>query len=136
MKLEQLKPKKSFEPIVAYGSILPVNIKENDDRIHANINYSEILSKLIEEAGIHCKAHASDLFILWQHFLNDVSKQDKDGTVTEYFGFRELGVDHESFIKVKLENEDVYGKDHYASIFRLDCSIHKEVVTMKLYQLK
>lgn len=136
MKLEQLKPKKAFEPIVAYGSILPVNIKENDDRIHANINYSEILSKLIEEAGIHCKAHASDLFISWQHFLNDVSKQDKDGTVTEYFGFRELGVDHESFIKVKLENEDVYGKDHYASIFRLDCSIHKEVVTMKLYQLK
>ena len=65
-----------------------------------------------------------------------INRPNEDGTVTEYFGFRELGVDHESFIKVKLENEDVYGKDHYASIFRLDCSIHKEVVTMKLYQLK
>ena len=82
--MENLKPKKSFEPIEAYGTILPVNMKDTDDRIHANINYSEILSKLIDEAGIHCKAYASDLFISWQHFLNDVSKQDKDGTCLLY----------------------------------------------------
>lgn len=40
------------------------------------INYSSILTKLIQEAGRWCEHYASDLFITWKH---NIDKKLDDG---------------------------------------------------------
>ena len=86
------------------------------------VNYSRILTILIQEAGRVCADYASDLFISWESLLVEVEKKMKEKanfTLTTFFGFREQGVDGPLYITEKITNENVYG-DPYASIYRLD----------------
>lgn len=56
------------------------------------INYSAILTKLIQIAGRICVHYASDLFITWKTI--DKYLHDKNFTGGRFlFGFREMGVD-------------------------------------------
>lgn len=68
----------------------------------AEINMSSIYTKLIQEAGRFCDAYASDLIIE----IDSVRKaiecyESKDF----YFGFRDMGVDHNAFIECRSLNE-------------------------------
>lgn len=74
------------------------------------LNYSTILTVLIKEAA-QCEHYASDLFIDWQSvaaFIEDPTP----GTRTWLFGFRDMGVDGEMFVKARLESPGCYGNPY------------------------
>lgn len=86
------------------------------------INYSGILTKLIQEAGTVTANYASDLFISWECFLKEAEEKmvsQNDFEITTFFGFRENGVDGPEYITLKLSSPEVYGSP-YISIFRLN----------------
>lgn len=62
-----------------------------------NINYSDILSRLIFAAGRYCENYASDLFIIWKSLEKRLQNGNYRGE-SLILGFREMGVD---------KNEDV-----------------------------
>ena len=85
------------------------------------INWSSIITKLIQEAGRWCVYYASDLFVQLHPIVNAL----ENGTLrsrNEIFGFRESGVDHDSFIlsRYKTQNESCIASYYYRSIWRLD----------------
>ena len=99
-----------------------------------DINYSSILTKLIQECGRLCEAWASDLFITW----NGIEKKLKDKTMetsTYLFGIREMGVDHNDFILIKFNNDGYCGRYEYRKIYRLDVVVDEDLITMKLYEI-
>lgn len=87
-----------------------------------SVNTSSILTKLIQEAGRYCEAYASDLFIDWQTVEEMLSGEREFNTM--FFGFRENGVDGESFINSRMQN-DPWCKE-YRSIWRLDIEIAED----------
>lgn len=73
-----------------------------------NINYSSILTQLIQDAGRWCKFYASDLFIMWNCSIEKHMKDPTwEGGVYK-FGFRESGVDNDFQISRNLENVHYY----------------------------
>lgn len=71
------------------------------NRLEHFVNYSRILTILIQEAGRVCADYASDLFISWESLLDEAEKKMKekaDFTLTTFFGFREQGVDGPFYI--------------------------------------
>lgn len=105
------------------------------------VNYSSLLTRLIQEAGRWCRRYASDLFIDWEPIANGL----KDGSIesgTSLFGFREDGVDHNTFVKSRYENESMYGSasHEYRALWRLDVNVEKndygDKVYMKLYEIQ
>ncbi len=88
------------------------------------INYSGVLTKLIQEAGTVTANYASDLFISWEGLLKEAEKRmdsQNDFEITTFFGFRENGVDGPEYISIKLSSPEIYGSP-YISIFRLNMS--------------
>ncbi|MCC2255547.1 hypothetical protein LKD70_14175 [Ruminococcus sp. CLA-AA-H200] len=86
------------------------------------INYSSILTRLIQEAGTVTTSYASDLFISWESFLEEVEKKMAtmaDFEYTTFLGFRQRGVDGPEYIEARLSNPETYGNP-YLSIFQLD----------------
>ena len=96
------------------------------------INYSAILTRLIQEAGMVTTSYASDLFISWESFLEEVESSMKlcrDFTVTTFMGFRKHGVDGPEYIEARFFSPEIYGNP-YQSIFRLDLSATYHVYDM------
>ncbi|MCI9127425.1 MAG: hypothetical protein HFG28_09535 [Eubacterium sp.] len=90
-----------------------------------NINYSDILTFLIQKAGTICKYHASDLFISWSSLEKEMKEHGKEYAGGKYlFGFRESGVDHDTYILSRLNNYGVEGlaKD-VEELYMLEISI-------------
>ena len=96
-----------------------------------DINYSSILSRLIQEAGRFCENFASDLFIDWQSIELDLEKPDFSGGVY-LFGFRQSGVDHNTFVLSRYNSEGDYAKHNYRSLWRLDISVNDRDIKMEL----
>lgn len=95
-----------------------------------DVNYSTILTRLIQAAGRWCVNYASDLFIDWNGINNSLSDPDFQGGVY-LFGFRKMGVDGESYIISNAEN----GKnldDYYREILRLEITIEEDSCKMVL----
>lgn len=69
---------------------------------HQVVNYSSILTKLIQDAGRLCDIYASDLFIYWQR--NIVEPLEKGELVTQIYTieFRQNGV--EMYTEEEYEN--------------------------------
>ena len=92
------------------------------------INYSSILTKLIQEAGRWCEYYASDLFIIW----HNIDKNLDDGAMdTEQFvfGFRKDGVDHKEWYE--LHKNDV---GRYRAVWFLDVIVNDEKMEMVLHK--
>ena len=69
------------------------------------INLTTEFTMLIKEAA-NCNYYASDLL----YGIESINKAVEAGEeYTEYFGFRDMGVDHESFINSRLGNPGCYG---------------------------
>lgn len=132
MKLEDMKKKRGTKEITGEGQIKNFGTEEHPQRLCSNINYSSILSRLIVEAGKRCEAYASDLFISWESMLNDISKIEGNTNLTYYFGFRDMGVDHELFIQTRLDAPGTYGEKPFESIFRLDVKVDTEKNDLKM----
>lgn len=92
------------------------------------INYSSILTKLIQEAGRWCEYYASDLFVTW----HNIDKKLDDGTMdTEQFvfGFREDGVDHKEWYE--LHKNDT---GRYRAVWFLDVTVNDGKMEMVLHK--
>lgn len=58
-----------------------------------DVNYSDILTKLIQDAGRICDNYASDLFIHWRYKIIEKMKNNELTTNTYEIGFRQSGVE-------------------------------------------
>ena len=75
-----------------------------------NINYSDILSRLIFAAGRYCESYASDLFIIWQSLEERLKNPDYKGE-SLILGFRDMGIDkNETVVKNYNANYLYYRK--------------------------
>ena len=105
-----------------------------EGRTYNEINYSSILTKLIQECGRLCERYASDLFIDWQ----SIEDKLKDGTMETsvyLFGIREDGVDHAEFILSRYNN-DSYARYEYRKIYRLDVVVKGDTtIRMRLKEI-
>lgn len=85
------------------------------------INYSDIFTELIQAAGNLCERYASDLFYDLKAIEESVIKLEN---AVYYIGFRELGVDGNSFVKCRLES-DKYSLE-YRRLYRLEMYVEKD----------
>lgn len=91
------------------------------------INTSEILSQLIKDAGRYCEHYASDLFITWEYEVEDFLKKGCRESETIRFGFRNMGVDHETWIEI---NEMI--PEYYNVIRELKIEVENNSITMTM----
>lgn len=88
------------------------------------VNYSDILSFLIRQTGKICKKFASDLFIDWEN-VEKFLHSKKNGCERFVFGFRDYGVNHDSFVEPKINDPGTYGsiEANYDALYTLDVFI-------------
>lgn len=98
-----------------------------------DINYSSILSFLIQKAGEICKHYSSDLFITWNYIHDKLKDLHYKGDKI-LFGFREMGVDSNGFILSRCNNygiENMY--DEIKELYILDIKVDEDFyMTMQL----
>lgn len=111
MQIENLKVEKVID--TSFGNWSNSNPyywgKQNEGKF--SINLSSALSFLIKKAGAICEHYASDLFITWQSVEKSLTNPDLTEEVF-LFGFREMGVDSNSYVKMKFDNYN-YPLDEY-----------------------
>lgn len=100
-----------------------------------DVNASSILTKLIQDAGRFAESYASDLFILWESFMDTLKKLDKEICLTETafvtsFGIRRFGVDGNYYLMQRLA-ETVNGPGSYVGSY-----VHAEHVYRKIFFLE
>ena len=133
-----------FSKYSSYNSPIKTNGENTEFSDAIDINYSDILSRLIQEAGRYCEHYASDLFITWSR----IDQSLRDGSIesgVEMFGFREMGVDHTGFIFSRAENNHRTFEYEYRSIWKLEIEVEvdehywwhkaKKNVKMTLYRV-
>lgn len=88
------------------------------------INYSSILTRLIQEAGKHCNSYASDLFVSWELIVKEFKNIEYKGG-RYLFGFRDTGVDHDTYVINAFNNQNVLGdvKKRYKTLWILEINI-------------
>ena len=98
-----------------------------------DINYSDILTQLIQSCGKYCKAHASDLFIDWSAIVRELEKGE-DLYDTYIFGIRDYGVDHKFYYETRMTQPDLYGNPNYHEVWELEVNANKKEreITMTL----
>ena len=99
-----------------------------------NINYSSILTKLIQDAGRYCDAWASDLFIIWKYDVDNRLQNRDTQSFTIKFGFRDTGVDHDDSLEEYKTVEPNYKNNYYyyRKIDTLTVTIDDNKITMEL----
>jgi hypothetical protein len=100
-----------------------------------DINYSSILTKLIQECGRLCESYASDLFITWDGIAQKLKEKTMETSVY-LFGIREMGVDHNEFILNRYNNDGCYTKYEYRKIYRLNIIVEGDLIRMELYEIE
>ena len=93
------------------------------------INYSSILTRLIQEAGRWCESYASDLFVQWKYRIDQKLDNGTLYTDTFVFAFRDSGVDHEEWYE-NHKNEYNY----YRAVWFLDVVTDKGKIKMMLHK--
>lgn len=114
----------------AYGVGYIKNAKQ-----HQSINYSSILTKLIQDAGRLCDNYASDLFIDWQCEIVQPLEKGELKSKTYIIGFRQNGV--EIYTEEDRENKErVFEKDILKTlILNIECE-PPEYETDEAYEIK
>jgi len=135
---------KLFNPYGCNPQVFDAKGESTEFNQAIDINYSNILTRLIQEAGRYCEHYASDLFIDW----SSIDRTLRDGSIESYshlFGFREMGVDHNSFVFSRADNNHRNFDSEYRSLWRLDIEVEviqnywwhgdKKKVKMSLYRV-
>ena len=104
---------------------------------HWDINYSSILTRLIQSAGRFCLNYASDLWIDWNNIQNRLTGEIlyTDGVYEYLFAMRKQGVDHASYI-LSNANNGKYLSDYYSEIFKLTVKVVNNIITMELVEVR
>ena len=100
-----------------------------------DINYSSILTRLIQECGRLCESYASDLFITWNSIVKKLNEKTMETSVY-LFGIREMGVDHNDFVLSRYSNNRCYAKHEYRKIYRLNVIVEDDLIRMELYEIE
>lgn len=93
---------------------------------YMEINLSSQYSFLIKKAAEYCSHYASDLIIQINHMeqmmgrINEYEEEKRQ--LVEWFGFRDMGVDHDAFIESNGIDSDEY-KAIYVITFELEDKI-------------
>ena len=93
------------------------------------INYSSILTRLIQEAGRWCESYASDLFVQWKYKIDQKLDNGTLYTDTFVFAFRDSGVDSEEWYE-NHKNEHNY----YRAVWFLDVVTNEGKIKMILHK--
>ena len=93
------------------------------------INYSSILTRLIQEAGRWCESYASDLFVQWKYGIDQKLDNGTLYTDTFVFAFIDSGVDSEEWYE-NHKNEHNY----YRAVWFLDVLTDKGKIKMMLHK--
>lgn len=103
---------------------------------HWDINYSSILTRLIQSAGRFCVNYASDLFIDWINIEKRLTEENlyTDGVYEYLFGMRKQGVDHMSYILSNVNNGK-YLSDYYSELFKLTIKVVNDRISMELVEV-
>ena len=98
-----------------------------------DINYSIILSFLIQRAGGICRHYSSDLFITWCYIYDKLKDLHYKGDKI-LFGFREMGVDSNGFILSRCNNYGIKNmNDEIKELYALDIKVDEDFyMTMEL----
>lgn len=99
------------------------------------INYSSVLTRLIQEAGRFCERFASDLFIDWDSVLRWINELVPGATEGKafLFGFRMNGVDGNSFVLSRYNGGSyAYPEKEYRSMWRLEVRAENNNIGMTL----
>lgn len=119
----------------SYGQVVDSRSVDGKRLKTCNINMSSIYSLLIKEAA-KCDHYASDVVI----DIESVEEQLKNAQTSwdYFFGFRDMGVDGPSFVKIRLEKAASMDETPYRALYRLVCTPdadNKDFFTAKLYEL-
>lgn len=103
---------------------------------HWDINYSSILTRLIQSAGRFCKNYASDLFIDWMNIESQLTGENTyyEGKYEYLFGMRKQGVDHASYV-LSNANNGKYLNDYYSELFKLTIKVVNDRISMELVEV-
>lgn len=93
-----------------------------------NINYSSILSFLINVAGRVCKNFSADLFIDWERIKRNLKDPAYKGE-KYLFGFRELGVDHAPYVLARYNSGE---EKEIKELYVLVITVNDGTMTMVL----
>ena len=100
-----------------------------------DINYSDILTELIQYAGRYCESYASDLFIIWKFCVDQKLKDRELESFTLTFGFRSMGVDHELSNEPERQpvtNSRKENSYYYRKVATLEVKVEGSEITMTL----
>ena len=92
------------------------------------INYSSILSELIQLAGRYCDSYASDLFIMWEMILRRFDASDFPAVKHTILGFYNQGVDCGEEVLIHALNVPFY----YRKIAAVDITCDQNTGDMKM----
>lgn len=119
-----------YEPIYAHGYW-------HEDRWH--INYSSIMTALIQIAGTYVDFYASDLLHTWNYKIEKHFSDPEWKGNTIYIGFREMGVDDyeegNDYNCIEM-NKKENGHYYYRRIVKLETMIVKDEITMQLSHIQ
>lgn len=93
------------------------------------INYSSIITKLIQEAGRWCEHYASDLFVLWDCNIETPLREKTISTKTFVFAFRESGVDGNCWYENHKDEPN-----YYRAVWFLNVIVDEGKLTMTLHR--
>ena len=93
------------------------------------INYSSILTRLIQEAGRWCESFASDLFMQWKYEIDQKLDNGTLETDTFVFAMRNSGVDHKEWYE---NHKNDY--NYYRAVWYLDVVSDEGKIKMTLHK--
>ena len=97
------------------------------------INYSSILTKLIQAAGSTCESYASDLFIDWPSVVIEIN-QNKAEEINFLFGFRDSGMDYRSYTSQSSRRTLPLVAKEYKKVYLLNATKMKDKIYLRLYE--
>ena len=109
------------DKIVCEGQLITDYFAENGQR--TNVNYSDIVTELVQAAGTLCEYYASDIIYDVKDLENCINNVREE---VLFIGIRDSGCDSTNSIKCRLENSSTYGNNNYIRLYRLETSIPDE----------
>ncbi len=97
------------------------------------VNYSAMLTRLIQEAGRWCEAFASDLFIDWHAVERHLEKMEEFSNTSFVFGMRRLGVDDGIAVFNRTQGSSGSLLREYRAVWCLDVKKAGERVFLSFY---
>lgn len=114
----------TIDDLLVSGTILEASGYSYDmiDRKKVAVNYTNIQSFLIKEAGNLCDYYASDLLFNLKEVDELLHQTEADFHKRIAFGFRKSGVDGNKFTLSRLSQPNMYGSitNEYRALYVLD----------------